>query len=79
VPHELLLRRELTFVGVEQATWLVPRWGASQLRDSAGFRPDFAVSTPAGKYVPDSASIGPRKDGRPPQAKFGRSEDGARA
>ncbi len=27
----------------EEATWLIPGLGASQLRDSAGFAPDFAL------------------------------------
>src|SRR5439155_14852749 len=31
--------------------------GASQLRDSAGFAPDFAVSAPAGEYVPGDPRI----------------------
>jgi hypothetical protein len=33
--------------------------GASQLRDSAGFAPDFAVSAPAGGYVPGDSSTAP--------------------
>jgi hypothetical protein len=45
--------------GTGRSTWLIPSGGASQLRDSAGFAPDFAASAPAGDYVPDAASIPP--------------------
>ena len=48
--------RGLSSFGAGQATWLGLK-AASQLRDSAGFPPDFAAVTPAERYVARHAEL----------------------
>jgi hypothetical protein len=48
--HKPPFLRGLSSFGAGQATWLGLK-AASQLRDSAGFPPDFAAATPTGRYV----------------------------
>src|SRR2546430_5240596 len=56
-PPEPPFLRGLTFVSVQNGRPDSSPSGASQLRDSAGFAPDFAASAPAGDYVPGDPSI----------------------
>src|SRR5207244_2158430 len=48
-----------TFVSAQNGRPDSSQSGASQLRDSAGFAPDFAASAPAGDMCPGAPSIGP--------------------
>src|ERR671935_1948264 len=61
-PRELPFRRELSRSAQARRPGSSPT-GASQLRDSAGLRPDFAGSTPAGEYVPGLGRIRRAVDG----------------
>src|SRR5919106_4463901 len=59
--------------GAEWSTWLIPDSGASQLRDSAGFAPDFAAFAPAGDMCPATRAYAitttrPRAHGEPADA-----------
>src|SRR5439155_18667090 len=56
-PPEPPFLRGLTFVSAQNGRPDSSPSGASQLRDSAGFAPDFAASAPAGDYVPGAPSI----------------------
>ena len=63
MPHEPPFRRELTFVGVGQATWLVPFRGvtvAGQRRITTGLRWFYTGR----EYVPGSERIRPTPDAR---------------
>src|SRR5439155_25616110 len=51
-PPEPPFLRELTFVSAQNGRPDSSPSGASQLRDSAGFAPDFAASVPAGDMCP---------------------------
>jgi hypothetical protein len=59
--------RENDSVGTGQATWLVPR-GTSQLRDSAGFAPDFADHRATRAFPPER-----RHDSTAPQVHANRT------
>jgi hypothetical protein len=62
-PREPPFRRELPFVGVGQATWLVPRRGvtvAGQRRIATGLRWLYTGR----EYVPDRERIRPAPDAR---------------
>src|ERR687888_1461634 len=58
-PPEPPFLRGLTFATAQSGRPDSSPSGASQLRDSAGFTPDFAASAPAGSYLPDAPSIAP--------------------
>jgi hypothetical protein len=52
LPHDRPSSEGWCSFGAEWSTWLIPDGGVSQLRDSAGIAPDFAVSAPAGDMCP---------------------------